>query len=98
MALLGVTGDPDVIAPPHTGKLLPDGYSSYHPIFSAFCCSINPVYVIPVFAALNIEIENVEEETFLLFSQSLPFQDLGFVDSKATSLNINVAGKDLTII
>ncbi len=49
MTLLGVTGDPDVIAPPHTGKLLPDEYSSYHLIFSAFCCSINSVYVIPVF-------------------------------------------------
>jgi len=51
-----------------------------------------------LFAALDSEIEDVEEETFLLFSQSLPSRDLGFVDSKATSLNINVAGKDLTII
>lgn len=36
-------------------------------------------------------------ETFLLFSQELPSQDLGFVDAKATTLELTVAGKDMTI-
>lgn len=36
-------------------------------------------------------------ESFLLFSQELPSQDLGFVDAKATTLELTVAGKDLTI-
>jgi hypothetical protein len=36
-------------------------------------------------------------ETFLVFSQSIPSQNLGFVDSKATTLNLTVAGKDLSI-
>jgi hypothetical protein len=33
----------------------------------------------------------------LLFSQSIPSQNLGFVDSKATSIDITVGGRDLTI-
>lgn len=36
-------------------------------------------------------------ESFLLFSQDLPSQDLGFVDAKATTLELTVAGKDMTI-
>lgn len=36
-------------------------------------------------------------ESFLLFSQALPSQDLGFIDPKATSLDIVVAGKDMII-
>lgn len=36
-------------------------------------------------------------EAFLLFSQSIPSQNLGFVDSKATVLDVSVAGRDLTI-
>ena len=36
-------------------------------------------------------------ETFLLFSQPIPSQDLGFVDSKATVLETEIAGKDYTI-
>ncbi|KAI4218429.1 MAG: hypothetical protein LQ349_008721, partial [Xanthoria aureola] len=35
--------------------------------------------------------------TFILFSQSLPSQDLGFVDPKATVLHLEIAGRDLTI-
>ena len=46
---------------------------------------------------LGDEIEDPEEETFLLFSQSIPSQNLGFVDAKATKLEINIAGRDLTI-
>ena len=36
-------------------------------------------------------------ETFELFAQELPSQNLGFVDSKATALELTVAGRDLTI-
>ena len=36
-------------------------------------------------------------ESFLLFSQALPSQDLGFVDPKATSIDLAVAGRDITI-
>ena len=47
--------------------------------------------------ALGDEIEDAEEETFLLFSQSIPSQNLGFIDAKATELEITIAGNDLTI-
>ncbi|EPE31329.1 S-adenosyl-L-methionine-dependent methyltransferase [Glarea lozoyensis ATCC 20868] len=46
---------------------------------------------------LGPEIEDPEEESFLLFSQSIPSQDLGFVDSKATTLELSIGGHDLTI-
>ena len=46
---------------------------------------------------LGDEIEDAEEETFLLFSQSIPSQNLGFVDAKARELEITVSGRDLTI-
>ena len=47
--------------------------------------------------ALGDEIEDPEEETFLLFSQSVPSHNLGFVDPKARNLEITVAGRDLSI-
>ncbi|KUJ10357.1 uncharacterized protein LY89DRAFT_723598 [Mollisia scopiformis] len=47
--------------------------------------------------ALGSEIDDPEEEAFLLFSQSIPSQDLGFVDPKATSLELTINGRDLTI-
>lgn len=37
------------------------------------------------------------EETFDLFSQDLPSQNLGFVDSKSHVLELTVGGHDLTI-
>lgn len=46
---------------------------------------------------LGEDISDPEEESFLLFSQQIPSQDLGFVDAKATSLEITVSGRDLTI-
>ncbi|KAI1083570.1 hypothetical protein F5B20DRAFT_411145 [Whalleya microplaca] len=46
---------------------------------------------------LGPEIEDPEEETFLLFSQDIPSQNLGFVDPRATKLELNVAGKDFLI-
>ena len=36
-------------------------------------------------------------ESFLLFCQELPSQDLGFVDAESTTLELTVAGKDMTI-
>ena len=36
-------------------------------------------------------------EAFLLFSQSIPSNSLGFIDSKASELDITVMGRDLTI-
>ena len=47
--------------------------------------------------SLGDEITDPSEETFLLFSQSIPSQNLGFIDSKATSIDVAVAGRDLTI-
>ena len=47
---------------------------------------------------LGDKIEDVEEESFLLFSQPIPSQHLGFVDSKATSLDLTIQGRDLTIL
>ena len=49
-------------------------------------------------SAMGEEINDPEEETFLLFSQDLPSQDLGFVDARATSLDITISGTDFTII
>ncbi|KAI1815176.1 hypothetical protein GGS20DRAFT_358810 [Poronia punctata] len=43
------------------------------------------------------EIEDPEEETFLLFSQDIPSQNLGFVDSHATTVDLTINGKDYTI-
>lgn len=50
-----------------------------------------------LFQALGEEVQDPEEESFLLFSQSVPSQNLGFIDPKANSLDILVAGKDLII-
>jgi hypothetical protein len=36
-------------------------------------------------------------EAFILFSQSIPSQNLGFVDSKASSLELTIRDRDLTI-
>ncbi|KAI1805254.1 hypothetical protein F4811DRAFT_516441 [Daldinia bambusicola] len=43
------------------------------------------------------EILDPEEETFLLYSQDIPSQNLGFVDPHTTTLDLNVAGKDYVI-
>ncbi|KAL5348388.1 Ribosomal protein lysine methyltransferase [Pseudogymnoascus australis] len=47
--------------------------------------------------SLGDEIEDAEEESFLLFSQPIPSQNLGFVDQSATSIDLSIAGRDLTI-
>ena len=46
---------------------------------------------------LGDEIQDPAEETFLLFSQPLPSQNLGFVDPKAKTLELAISGRDLTI-
>jgi len=48
-------------------------------------------------AGLGPAIGDPEGETFLLFSQSIPSQNLGFVDQRATSIEITVAGREFTI-
>ncbi|KAK4247971.1 ribosomal lysine N-methyltransferase 5 [Corynascus novoguineensis] len=47
--------------------------------------------------ALGAPTQDAEEETFELFAQELPSQNLGFIDSKATTLDLTVAGRDLAI-
>jgi len=47
--------------------------------------------------ALGPEIEDPEEEAFLLFTQPIPSQNLGFVDSKASTLELTIGDRDLTI-
>lgn len=47
--------------------------------------------------ALGNEIEDPKEETFLLFSQSIPSQDLGFIDAKAREIEVTFSGRDLCI-
>lgn len=48
-------------------------------------------------SSLREDIGDPEEESFLLFSQKIPSQDLGFVDAKAASLEITVDNRDLII-
>ncbi|KAI1265568.1 hypothetical protein F5Y18DRAFT_426660 [Xylariaceae sp. FL1019] len=50
-----------------------------------------------LFDRLGPEIEDHEEETFLLFSQQIPSQNLGFVDSQATTIDLTIANNDYTI-
>ncbi|KAI1735711.1 hypothetical protein F4680DRAFT_434292 [Xylaria scruposa] len=50
-----------------------------------------------LFDLLGPEVEDPEEETFLLFSQEIPSQNLGFVDSQATTIDLTIGGKDYTI-
>ncbi|KAF2824274.1 hypothetical protein CC86DRAFT_371645 [Ophiobolus disseminans] len=42
-------------------------------------------------------VADAEEEAFVIFSQDIPSQSLGFIDSQASTLEITVAGHDLTI-
>ncbi|KAH7017669.1 hypothetical protein EDB80DRAFT_293599 [Ilyonectria destructans] len=48
-------------------------------------------------AHLDPEIEDPEEETFILYSQPLPSLDLGFIDARASVIDVSVAGRDFTI-
>lgn len=51
----------------------------------------------PLLDAFGPELHDPEEESFLLFSQSIPSQNLGFVDSKATILELTIGNSDLLI-
>ncbi|ODA76215.1 hypothetical protein RJ55_08060 [Drechmeria coniospora] len=46
---------------------------------------------------LDDEVEDADEETFLLYSQPLPSQDLGFIDPKARCLEIAIGNRTFTI-
>ncbi|KAL9134483.1 MAG: hypothetical protein Q9175_004329 [Cornicularia normoerica] len=48
-------------------------------------------------SSLGEDVNDPEEESFLLFSQKILSCDLGFVDAKATSMEITVSGRDLNI-
>ncbi|KAH7165622.1 hypothetical protein EDB81DRAFT_259931 [Dactylonectria macrodidyma] len=46
---------------------------------------------------LEPEIEDSEEETFLLYSQPIPSLNLGFIDPRASIVDVTVAGRDFAI-
>ncbi|QPH15930.1 hypothetical protein C2857_000462 [Epichloe festucae Fl1] len=46
---------------------------------------------------LEDEIQDADQETFLLYSSPLPSQNLGFIDPKAQSVEVVLAGRDVTI-
>ena len=54
---------------------------------------------IPVFLRVSNygSLQTDRAETFVLFSQQIPSQNLGFVDAKAKTLEISVNGQDFTI-
>ena len=47
--------------------------------------------------ALGEEIQDPDEETFLLFTYPIPSQNLGFIDAKAKDLDLTVSGRVLSI-
>ncbi|KKZ63805.1 hypothetical protein EMCG_01909 [[Emmonsia] crescens] len=47
--------------------------------------------------AIGPEVEDAEEEAFSLFSQEIPSQNLGFVDSRASTIDLTIHGRDLQI-
>ncbi|KEF55217.1 uncharacterized protein A1O9_08871 [Exophiala aquamarina CBS 119918] len=48
-------------------------------------------------ALLGPPLQDAEEETFLLFSQDIPTNNLGFVDATADNIDIEIAGHEYTI-
>ncbi|KAE8410324.1 hypothetical protein BDV36DRAFT_126735 [Aspergillus pseudocaelatus] len=48
-------------------------------------------------SSIGEEVEDAEEECFLLFAQDIPSANLGFVDSRATSVDVTIHGQDYTI-
>ncbi|KAM6482418.1 hypothetical protein HDV62DRAFT_43549 [Trichoderma sp. SZMC 28011] len=55
----------------------------------------NPVE--QLISQLEDEIQDPEEETFLLYANDIPSQGLGFIDSHASTLELQLSGRDLTI-
>ncbi|KAL2390708.1 hypothetical protein RJ035_000954 [Blastomyces gilchristii] len=47
--------------------------------------------------AIGPEVEDVEEEAFSLFSQEIPSQNLGFIDSRASTISLTIHGRDFQI-
>ncbi|KAF7558992.1 hypothetical protein G7046_g5183 [Stylonectria norvegica] len=45
----------------------------------------------------SLDMEEFKEETFLLYAQPIPSQNLGFIDPRASTLAITVASRDFTI-
>ncbi|PLB33124.1 S-adenosylmethionine-dependent methyltransferase [Aspergillus candidus] len=43
------------------------------------------------------EVEDADEESFFLFSQDIPSSNLGFVDSRAPSLDVSIHGQDYVV-
>jgi len=48
-------------------------------------------------SAFGAAIEDPDEETFLLFSQSIPSQNLGFIDPKVSTIEVTVGSRDYSI-
>ena len=53
--------------------------------------------LLDLLSSIGDDIDDPEEETFLLFSRQNSSQDLGIVDAKATTLSITVCGRELNI-
>ncbi|KAI4721158.1 hypothetical protein E4T48_02544 [Aureobasidium sp. EXF-10727] len=51
----------------------------------------------PFITQLGAGIEDASEETFLLFSQDIPSQNLGIIDSQAPLLDLSIGPRDLSI-
>ncbi|KAJ6108485.1 hypothetical protein N7523_009808 [Penicillium sp. IBT 18751x] len=49
------------------------------------------------FLAIGEEVTDAEEEAFLLFSQEIPTGNLGFVDSRATTVDVTIRGNEYSI-
>ncbi|RDW90667.1 S-adenosylmethionine-dependent methyltransferase [Aspergillus mulundensis] len=50
-----------------------------------------------ILATIGQEVEDADEESFLLFSQDIPSSNLGFVDSKASAVDITIHDREYTI-
>ncbi|KAF7174833.1 hypothetical protein CNMCM7691_003519 [Aspergillus felis] len=48
-------------------------------------------------SSIGEEVEDAEEESFLLFSRDIPSANLGFVDSRATTVDVTIHGQDYAI-
>ncbi|KAK1253078.1 hypothetical protein MKX08_004265 [Trichoderma sp. CBMAI-0020] len=53
--------------------------------------------LLELISRLEDEIQDPDEETFLLYSNDIPSQGLGFIDSHATVLDLQLNGRDITI-
>ncbi|KAM0514181.1 hypothetical protein ACHAPE_007017 [Trichoderma viride] len=53
--------------------------------------------LLELISRLEDEIQDPDEETFLLYSNDIPSQGLGFIDSHASVLDLQLSGRDITI-